>query len=285
MGTPDDKQGEAGTADTSVLLDFVARAANTLAGDERVWALWLTGSLAAGTGDAWSDVDLRAAIHADAFAALRDGTRRWRDLVETVAPVVWARRWPGPPDELILGAITTKYVRFDLVLQSADDLRPRHLVAARALFDKDGLAERLTLTVPEARDPLAALPEVVDEFIRLVGMLPIVVGRDDVPIGMEGQMGLHGLLIALLLMEGGIDRMASGKRHVAALLDAEQRAVLASVPTLAPTMASVVEGRLAYARIFLPRARRLMAAHGLTYPQAFEDTTRAHLVATLGVSW
>jgi hypothetical protein len=284
MVARDDADAAAHTG-TAALLAFMTRAADALRADDRVRALWLTGSLAAGTGDAWSDVDLRAAIRGDAFAALRDGTWRWRDLVESVAPVVWARRWPGPPDELILGAITKEYVRFDLVAQSAADLRPRHLTAARALFDTDGLAERVPLTVPAARDPLAALPEVVEEFIRLVGMLPIVVGRDDVPMGMEGQMSLHSLLIALLLMEAGIDRMTTGKRHVAAPLDDAQRAVLASVPTLSPTMASVVEGRLAYARIFLPRAHRLMPAHGLAYPQAFEDATRAHLVATLGISW
>lgn len=269
---------------TAALLDFAARAADALRADERVRALWLTGSLAAGTGDAWSDVDLRAAVRGDVFAALRDERERWRDLVEVISPLVWARRWPGPPDEMILGAITSDYVRFDLVAQSADDVRPRHLVAARPLFDKDGLAERLTLTAPEMRDPLARLPEVVEEFIRLVGILPMVVGRDDVPMGMEGQMGLHGLLIALLLMESGIDRFSSGKRHVVASLDEEQRAVLASVPVLAPNMESIIAGRVAYARLFLPRARRLMAAHDLPYPQAFEDATRAHLLAVLGLA-
>ena len=100
---------------------------------------------------------------------------------------------------------------------------------------------------------------------------------------MEGQFGCHSLLISLLLMENGIDRMAMGKRHVAAFLNEEQRAALASVPALAPTMASVVEGRPAYARLFLPRARRLMEANGFMFPEVFEVATLRHLRDELGV--
>lgn len=46
-------------------------------------------------------------------------------------------------------------------------------------------------------------------------------------------------------------------------------------------MEAVIEGRLTYARIFLPRARALMEARGLKYPQAFEDATWQHLRETL----
>ncbi|HEU5198897.1 MAG TPA: hypothetical protein VFU32_04630, partial [Ktedonobacterales bacterium] len=113
---------------------------------------------------------------------------------------------------------------------------------------------------------------------------PIVVERNDVAMGMEGQMGLHTILISLLLMENGIDRMATGKRHVAAFLNDDQRALLAQVPPLEPTMDSVIQGRAAYGRLFLPRARRLMESHGLAYPTAFEEATRRHLQDTLGLS-
>jgi hypothetical protein len=91
------------------------------------------------------------------------------------------------------------------------------------------------------------------------------------------------MLISLLLLENGIDRMTTGKRHVAAFLTEEQRAVLAQVPSLAPTMDSLIQGRLAYGRLFLPRARRLMHAHGHVYPEAFEAATKRHLWETLGL--
>ena len=166
-----DQHGE--TPGLAALDRFASRAATALQQDERVRALWLTGSLVAGTADAQSDVDLRAAV---------------RDAGSTFITNA-------------LSAITLDYTRFDLVVQSAADTQPRALEAVRLLFDKDGVAERVELTMPAQHDPLAALGYVVEEFIRLLGMLPIVVERDDVPIGMEGQMGCY----SLLLMENGID--------------------------------------------------------------------------------
>lgn len=263
------------------LTAFAERAADALRDDERVRAVWLTGSLAAGTADAQSDVDLRAAVRAEDFAVIGEW---WQELIARIAPTVWTRRWPGPPDEAITSAITTDYQRFDLVIQSITDTRPRAYEAAHLLCDKDGVAQRIPLTAPVQHNPLARLPYLVEEYIRLLGMLPIVVERNDVAMGMEGQMGLHTILISLLLMENGIDRMATGKRHVAAFLNDDQRALLAQVPPLEPTMDSVIQGRAAYGRLFLPRARRLMESHGLAYPTAFEEATRRHLQDTLGLS-
>src|SRR5437660_5690499 len=266
---------------TMKLTAFMKQAATILRKDERVRILWLTGSLAKGTADAQSDVDLRVAVRTEDFVTIGQW---WQDLLDQIAPTVWKRRWPGPPDEAILGAITTDYLRFDVVVQSIDDTRPRTLEAAQLLFDKDDQAKHFSLTLPSNHDPYAHLAVLVEEFIRLLGMLPIVVEREDVPIGMEGQLALHSMLISLLLLENGIDRTVSGKRHVAAYLNGEQRAILAQVPSLAPTMTSIIEGRVAYGRLFLPRARRLMALHGQPYPEAFEAATIQHLRETLGLS-
>lgn len=266
---------------TTKLTAFMEQAAMILRKDERVRILWLTGSLAKGTADAQSDVDLHAAVRAEDFATIGQW---WQDLLDQIAPTVWKRRWPGPPDEAILSAITTDYVRFDVVVQSISDTKPRTLEAAQLLFDKDNQAQNFLLTLPSTHDPYKQLAPLAEEFIRLLGMLPIVVERDDVPIGMEGQLALHSMLISLLLLENGIDRMSSGKRHVAAHLNHEQRAILAQVPPLAPTMASIIEGRVAYGRLFLPRARRLMELHGQPYPEAFEEATIQHLRETLGLS-
>lgn len=266
---------------TAKLKAFAELSAHILHRDERVRLLWLTGSLATGTADGQSDVDLRVAVREEDFATVGHW---WQELCEQVAPTIWKRRWPGPPDEAILSAITHDYQRFDLVIQSVADMKPRRLEAAQLVFDKDGVAEHFLLTAPSLHDPYAGLHLLVEEFIRLLGMLPIVVERDDVPIGMEGQLALHSLFISLLLLEKGIDRTSIGKRHVAALLTDEQRAILAQVPSLAPTMESLIQGRLAYGRLFLPRARRLMEARGQVYPADFEVATKRHLWETLGLS-
>ncbi len=43
------------------------------------------------------------------------------------------------------------------------------------LFDKVGLAEQITLTVPSSHQPLARLTFVVEEGIRLLGMLMLAI--------------------------------------------------------------------------------------------------------------
>ena len=176
------------------LTDFVEQAASILRKDERIRLLWLTGSLATGTADAQSDVDLRVAVRAEDFATIGQW---WQELLDQLSLTIWIRRWPGPPEEAILSAITRDYERFDLVVQSVDDTKPRLLEAAHLLFDKDELAGQFCLTAPSPHDPYAGLPFLVEEFIRLVGMLPIVVERNDIPVGMEGQLALHSMLLAL----------------------------------------------------------------------------------------
>jgi predicted nucleotidyltransferase len=265
---------------TAELLVFAQQAASALSQDQRVQVVWLTGSLAAGTADACSDVDLRIAVTETTFAKI---ATNWKEFIEIVAPTVWQRRWPGSPDQAVLGAITTDYLRFDVVVQSITDTMPRKIEAAQVLFDRHGDAGKFQFDLVVPINPYSQLPVLVEEFIRLVGMLPIVVGRNDTAIGMEGQMGLHSMLLSLLLLENGIDRMSSGKRHVEAHLTAEQRVLLSTLPPLAPTLQSVIEGRVAYARLFFPRAKALMEAQGLVYPQSFEDATRHHLKTTLGI--
>lgn len=264
-------------------IERVESAAVCLRADERVRALWLTGSLANGTGDGESDVDLRAAIRASDFATIGSW---WGASIDSLGAVVWKRRWPAPPDEVITSALTRDYGRFDVIYQSASDPRPRSLGAARLLFDKDSIAAALVLPgAPASPQPLAGLDFVVEEFIRMLGMLSIVVHREDPAIGMEGQFGCHSLLIALLLMENGVDRNVMGKRRVAPLLSAEQREILAALPAIAPDVASIAAGRLAYARVFLPRARKLMEANGMAYPEALEAATRRHLRVSLGLEF
>ncbi len=262
------------------LITFAEQAATALYEDDRVRITWLTGSLASGTADSQSDVDLRVAIQPEGFLQIGEW---WHELIDCIHPTVWKRLWSGPPD-VVMGAISTEYTRFDVVAQSVADTRPRTYEAVFVLFDKDGVAKNINLTAPPPQgDAFANLPNTVEEFIRLLGMLTIVIGRNDLPIAMEGHFACQSLLISLLLLENGIDRMTMGKRHVAELLNDEQRDLFAHLPTLAPTMESITQGRMAYARIFLPRARRLMDAHGLVYPEAFESATLQYLRDTLGL--
>ncbi len=70
---------------TMKLTTFAEQAAMILRKDERVRILWLTGSLAKGTADAQSDVDLRAAVRVEDFATIGQW---WQDLLDQLAPTI-----------------------------------------------------------------------------------------------------------------------------------------------------------------------------------------------------
>ncbi len=270
----DDRQAGDGAAEQRAFLD---RLTAVLRADERIRAAWVTGSLARGLADAYSDVDVLIAVR---DADFRDFVERWRDLLDRVSPTVLARRI-GPDDAPILNAITPDWVRFDIVIHPAANPRPR-AGAAELLFDRDGIDERVRAVPAPQRDPLARLPFLVEEFIRGLGLLPIVIGRDELLVAMFGVAILRNHLIDLLLLENGVER--GGAKRVNPLLTEEQRRALANLPPESPTHESLIEVHLAYARLFLPRARRLLAEHGLPYPEAFERATFAYLRRTLGAT-
>ena len=116
----------------------------------------------------------------------------------------------------------------------------------------------------------------------MLGLLVVVVGREEHLVGVDGVMLLRRYLIDLMLLANGSRR--GGALHLNAFLTTEQRQVLEALPPLSPTRESVIAGNLACARAFRPLARLLMAQHGLSYPEQFERTTLEHLTRNLSVT-
>jgi hypothetical protein len=84
---------------------------------------------------------------------------------------------------------------------------------------------------------------------------------------------LRWSLVELFLLENRAQR--GGMLHLNPYLTDEQRELLEALPT------GPFETSAAVARVFLPRARVLMAAHGHAYPEAFEEATRAYLAGLM----
>jgi predicted nucleotidyltransferase len=239
---------------------FVEHAAATLRTDERIAAAWLGGSLAAGSADAYSDVDLRIAVDDAAFDAF---VADWQSLPQRLAPTVMRRRI-GTPESPIVIAITPEWLRFDVAIARASAPERR---GDRVLFDR-----RATVpTAPPAARPDAAarLPGLVEEFLRVLGLARVVHGRGELVLAAHGAGLLRWSLVELYLIENRAQR--GGMLHLNPHLTAEQRTLLAALPT------GPFELSAALAREFLPRARTLMAAHGQPYPDEFERATLAYL--------
>jgi len=108
---------------------FIEHATIALRADERIVAAWLVGSMAAGTADAYSDVDLRIAVAEDAYDAF---VGEWQRLPDRLSPTVM-RRKIGAPDSPIVIGITPAWLRFDIAI--VQGTAPNR-AGDRVLFDR-----------------------------------------------------------------------------------------------------------------------------------------------------
>lgn len=253
------------TKDQQTLLDQLLAA---LAADGRVRSAWLSGSLGKGAGDAWSDVDLTlVADEADIAACLRDCAAGTIALPATVfSQLVHGRIFSG---------VTPAWTRFDLAfLTPAEFARQDGAGLVHLSGESDAPPPRAAGPDPDAAGRILRL---VCEFLRVLGLSPVCLGRQEWLVGQQGVELLRGMLVELMLEENGVPRSARGAKRLNGFLSAEQRAALEALPAPAAERAALLAAQAEIARLFLAHARPLAQRLGATWPEAFEAATREHL--------
>ena len=259
------------TEDQHALLDQLVAA---LAADPRIRSAWLSGSLAKGAGDAWSDIDLTVVVdEPDLAACLRDCAAGALALPATVfSQLVHGRIFSG---------VTPAWSRFDLAF-----LTP----AEFARQDDAGLRRLLGETAaPPPRpagpdhDAVARVSRLIFEFLRVLGLSPVCIGRQEWLVAQQGVELLRGMLVELLLEQNGVPRAARGAKRLNAFLSLDQRAALEALPAPAADRAALLAAQGEIARLFLAHAKPLAQRLGVTWPEAFEAATRDHLRRELGL--
>lgn len=257
--------------------EFIARIRDTLEGDAKVIGLFLGGSFGKGQADAHSDVDLLAVVALDEQPEFG---RTWRQHVEVIAPVVFWNELHR--QELVINAITKEWLRIDLVLADEAAFKKRSKDSLRPLIDRQGLYDILPATIPWPGPDKAYISHLIKEFLRVFGLLAVVMGRGEYLLSIAGVDLLRMMLFNLLSEE--VERADKGGMLAwSRRLSAEQLSLLATIPPVAPTRESVVEAHLAAAAAFLPRARKLAETWDIEWPQAFEDATWRYLQRELGI--
>lgn len=247
--------------------------------DARLKALLLGGSLGRGEGDAWSDLDLVAVVAPEALADFIGGAQAWVERAAG-ALLVWRPPHPGLP---LFNAVTEDWLRCDLtvtvpgrVMGAQDGLKP--------LIDRSGVYDALPQTLPARSPDPVRLAALVQEFLRILGLLAVVIGRGEYVVGVSGAGMLRSQLITLLIEELGLAQ-PPGALHLSRLLTPGDMRLLDSMPSVEATRPSVIAAHRAMAGVFLPRARRVLAQAGAPWPGALEAATLAHLRRALGEEW
>jgi len=247
------------------------QAVAVLGADERVRALWLSGSLARGVADAASDLDLIVAVADDEL----DGfATTWEDWLVAITPTVLAKPLPFAPGSFY--AVTAERDRLDVVVESAGatggSLFPTRIV----VFDRDGLDAEVPAAAPGAGPSPATIAGLVEEQLRQAGMIDVAVTRDDRLLAIEAIAQARTLLY-LLLVEANAPLPAMGVKRWSDKLTEEQRTVLEALPTGGRDMAELTEAHDDVVRVFIEQARPICARLGVDWPEALEAADVAHL--------
>lgn len=242
-----------------------------------VRALFLSGSYGAGLDDAYSDIDFVAVVAdspPDAFASL------WREAVSQTGEIVlW---WDRQVKPTLINAITAEWLRIDVQIVTPAGIVHHPRNGLKVLFDHDRIHEAL----PASSGMIAPSPQRLtwqfEEFIRILGLLPLAMGRHEYLNSVTGAFHLRNLLVDLFIEETAAPHRG-GALHLNRLITPEQKDVLASLPPLTPNREAIVPAYLAYAAAYLPRARRLAQTWGVAWPERLERAMWARLRTELGI--
>jgi hypothetical protein len=246
----------------AALFERVLRVAEA---DDRIRALWLSGSVGRGIADAGSDLDIVLAVAPadyDGFAA------SWRDWLAGVTPTVLARELPGLPGSFY--SVTPDCLRLDVVAERAGLARPADLARRVLVLDKDGAAHAGAshrADAPEGGGPDAArLAEMVAEFLRQMTIFPAaVVARQDWLLGVVGVQNVH-LMLYQLFVEANQPLPPMGVKQWSAKLTQRQRQICTSLPAPTASRNSVLDAMRAAAATFRSEAMAVLAAHEVPWP-------------------
>ena len=258
--------------------DLIAQITKMLSALERIGGAFLGGSFGRGEADDYSDVDVFVvAANAEDIA---DVLTELADNVAKVCPILFSNVLPNART---INSITVDWLRFDFTVVSQAELAHFARDQLEPLFDRLAVLETLPATSAQPpKLPPKALLDVINEFIRVLGLSVVVKGRDDLIVAQTGTNLLRDMLIRIMVLENG----PQPRRGVLSLklnLIPDQIEVLKSLPPPDATWSSVFGRTKVIAEQFFPRARPLAEELGAVWPEEFERVTLAYLENEIGL--
>ena len=257
--------------------ELIARITGGLSHDSDLVALFVGGSIGRGDSDQFSDIDLIAVVPAGKSGPFLE---RWKELIASLEPVVFQMQFGE--SEVICNMVTELWHRIDVVVTDQEGIMRRPQDGLKPLIDPSEIYRTLLMTIAWQGPDKGRVTYFINEFIRVFGLLPVALGREEYLLGVMGYGLLRDLLSGLLKEE--VERAdKGGMLHWKTTYSAEQLAVLESLPVVAPDRASIIAGNLAIATAFFPRARKMAGRLGIEWPEAFEAAAWSHLEREAGV--
>lgn len=259
-------------ADVRALVDHYVELLSALPG---VRAVLLGGSFARDAADRWSDLDLMI-VGADSVAPAELADAALVAVTAADEPLLAIRR--DSDHHCLLNLVLPPWTRIDISV--TDDHRP----GGPRMVLRQVYGEPLEITPPAAGTvDLEAAAEVISQLVRVYGLLPVVLGRDDLVTATQGSHLVWGELVNLCLLVDPETRRMGALSKAQRILP-EHRDLLMSLPAIAPERASILAFHEAAwsALIAITRSGRLAEANWP--PTRTLQHLRAWLDQTLGLT-
>ena len=238
-----------------------------LASDPRVKAVWAGGSLADGTADRWSDVDLRLAVAEADRPAFMAGIE---DTLQAILPVLGWRMRSLRADDLLVVTFEGP-LRVDFIVTAPASLDRHRYEPVAPLFDPQGLVARMQQPPhqPQRRTPRELLQREAAQVPAEAGRLQRAIEQSSIVAAMQAQANLlESAQRLLLLLRDPHAASLLGPKHAADALTGDDIS-----PLLAPLAAwsdawpdpemDSIEPTLAVLR---PLAAKAEARYGIAVP-------------------
>jgi predicted nucleotidyltransferase len=240
---------------------------DVLGADERVDRVELSGSVAAGTADEWSDLDVAVIAKPEHHEAL---VADWPTWLAEITPTVFARTPIAP---FVLNTVTHDGLTLDFAVWAgqvpAFPIPPATQYTVGQLSGQrfDGIGPALAYAVEEQLRGMAG------PFVSLLQ-------REEHLKHLTGVPHLLGLLTTVFLAETGAPMPG---KHWNRTFTEEQRAAVAAIPPAAATREDIVAFGMGVAELVVSRARPLYDRYGLTWPSELAAAAARRVLDQTGI--
>lgn len=246
--------------------DLFERAVKVLGADPRVKEVQVSGSIGAGTADAWSDLDVVVVTHPDHHDELLADRDIW---LAAISPTVFARTPIAP---FVINTITDDGLTFDLSIWSGEapvwpTAPVRYSVGLLSGSPFDAIGDALEYAV-------------VEQLRGMAGPFISLLQREEHLRHLSGVPHLLGLLTTVFLAETG--SVPPGK-HWNGTYTEEQRDAASALPPVSATREGLVAFGLGVAELVVTRARPLHPRYELPWPADLARVTAGRVQEELSL--
>ena len=237
-----------------------------LGDDERVDRVEISGSVASGAADRWSDLDLQVIAHPHRYEEL---LAEWPTWLGAITPTVCARTPIAP---FVINTLTDEGLTLDVAIYAG---QPPAFPPPTGEYTVGMLLGQRFADVADALDYAVA-----EQLRGLAGPFISLLQRDEHVRHLTGLPHLLGLLTTVFLAETGAP--PPGK-HWNRTFTEEQRAAVAALPPVSATREGITAFSLGLAELLVTRARPLFVTYDRTWPANLAAVAARRLHDVLGI--